>query len=77
MLGALEYLTEYPYGCVEQTTSSFLPNIVVKRMLDELKTNARACCRAAQDRGVGPSPLRLQRPDGGWGWWRHDQADPG
>ena len=26
MLGALDFLTSYPYGCTEQTLSSFLPN---------------------------------------------------
>ena len=30
LFGALDYLTSFPYGCVEQTMSSFLPNIVVK-----------------------------------------------
>ena len=29
LFGALEYLTSFPYGCVEQTMSSFLPNIMV------------------------------------------------
>ncbi|MGH9940016.1 MAG: alpha-2-macroglobulin family protein, partial [Blastocatellia bacterium] len=28
MFGALDYLTGYPYGCVEQTMSRFLPNVV-------------------------------------------------
>ena len=27
MLGALDFLTGYPYGCTEQTLSSFLPNL--------------------------------------------------
>ncbi len=29
LFGALDYLTSFPYGCVEQTMSSFLPNITV------------------------------------------------
>ena len=29
LFGALDYLTSFPYGCVEQTMSSFLPNIMV------------------------------------------------
>ena len=28
---ALDFLTSFPYGCTEQTMSSFLPNIVVSR----------------------------------------------
>ena len=29
MLGALDFLTSYPYGCTEQTLSSFVPNLLV------------------------------------------------
>ncbi|HEU5460154.1 MAG TPA: MG2 domain-containing protein, partial [Pyrinomonadaceae bacterium] len=31
LFGALDYLTTYPYGCTEQTMSSFLPNIIVSQ----------------------------------------------
>ena len=37
MLGALDFLTSYPYGCTEQTLSSFLPNLLVTRALEQLK----------------------------------------
>src|SRR5690606_19154178 len=37
LLGALDFLTSYPYGCTEQTLSSFLPNLLVTRALTELK----------------------------------------
>ncbi|HEX8026949.1 MAG TPA: alpha-2-macroglobulin family protein, partial [Vicinamibacterales bacterium] len=37
VLGALDYLTEYPYGCTEQTLSSFLPNLLVTRALTQLQ----------------------------------------
>ena len=36
MLDALPYLVDYPYGCVEQTLSRFLPAVVAKRTLGEL-----------------------------------------
>ncbi|MCU0257135.1 MAG: MG2 domain-containing protein, partial [Vicinamibacterales bacterium] len=36
MLGALDYLTGYPYGCTEQTLSSFLPNLTVMRAMSSL-----------------------------------------
>ena len=36
LFGALEYLTSFPYGCVEQTMSSFLPNIIVTKAVREL-----------------------------------------
>src|ERR1039458_1739229 len=35
LFGAMEYLTSFPYGCVEQTMSSFLPNITVLETLRE------------------------------------------
>jgi uncharacterized protein YfaS (alpha-2-macroglobulin family) len=41
IFSALEYLTTYPYGCVEQTMSSFLPNIVVAQALKELGVKSK------------------------------------
>lgn len=32
--GAMEYLISYPYGCVEQTTSKFVPAVIVRENLD-------------------------------------------
>ncbi len=35
LLGALDFLTaRIPYGCTEQTLSSFLPNLLVTRRAD-------------------------------------------
>ncbi|MBU4332967.1 MAG: hypothetical protein KKD07_00835, partial [Candidatus Omnitrophica bacterium] len=36
MLDALPYLADYPYGCVEQTMSRFLPAIIVKKTMTDL-----------------------------------------
>ena len=36
IFGALDYLTAYPYGCTEQTMSSFLPNVVVAKAMKDL-----------------------------------------
>src|SRR5439155_5720178 len=33
IFGALEFLTSFPYGCTEQTMSSFLPNVIVSQAL--------------------------------------------
>ncbi len=73
----LEYLIRCPYGCVEQTVSSFLPNLYVLQLLEA--------------RGMGDSPLskeipprvvrglarlaKLQRVEGGWGWGRWGELD--
>src|SRR5215467_13409856 len=37
LLGALDFLTGYPYGCTEQTLSSYLPSVTVARTLAQLK----------------------------------------
>ena len=78
LFGALDYLTAYPYGCTEQTMSSFLPNVVVAQALKDIKT---ASIRATNDlaskvqRGIDRL-YGFQHGDGGWGWWKDDKTDP-
>jgi uncharacterized protein YfaS (alpha-2-macroglobulin family)/tetratricopeptide (TPR) repeat protein len=36
LLDALPYLAEYPYGCVEQTMSRFLPTVIVAKTMQDL-----------------------------------------
>ena len=38
LFGALDYLTSYPYGCTEQTMSSFLPTVVVAQTLRDVES---------------------------------------
>jgi hypothetical protein len=78
LFGALDYLTSYPYGCTEQTMSSFLPNVVVTQALKQVSTTS---VRKSNDleRKVQKGRDRLyafQHSDGGWGWWKDDQTDP-
>lgn len=78
VLGALDFLTSYPYGCTEQTLSSFLPNLLVTRALTELKL-APTERLSALDRQVSAGLQRLydlQHDDGGWGWWKNDGNHP-
>jgi uncharacterized protein YfaS (alpha-2-macroglobulin family) len=78
LLGALDFLTEYPYGCTEQTLSSFLPNLLVTRALTQLKL-APTERLSALDRMVSAGVQRLgdmQHEDGGWGWWKSDANHP-
>ena len=78
LLGALDFLTGYPYGCTEQTLSSFLPNLLVTRALTELKL-APTERLSALDRQVSSGIRRLvdmQHDDGGWGWWKTDGNHP-
>ncbi len=75
---SLEYLAGYPYGCVEQTMSRFLPDIAVAEAftaagkapagkLTELPDMIRAGIKRLAD---------YQHADGGWGWWKDDDTDP-
>src|SRR4029078_6630729 len=36
MLDALPYLIDYPYGCTEQTMSSFLPAVITAKTLKDM-----------------------------------------
>ncbi|MBC8144810.1 MAG: hypothetical protein H7X80_04435, partial [bacterium] len=68
----------YPYGCVEQTMSRFLPTIVVANTLDQLNVPFDQGRRAELPRMVRAGLSRLygqQNEDGGWGWWGNDEGD--
>lgn len=70
----LAYLIQYPYGCVEQTTSAAFPQLYVDRLMnldDAKKKQMNQNIKAAIDR------LRLfQTGDGGFGYWQgEDFAD--
>jgi len=78
LFGALDYLTSYPYGCTEQTMSSFLPNVVVAQALKDVPS-ARIRATNDLDKKVQRGLDRLyayQHGDGGWGWWKDDKSDP-
>jgi uncharacterized protein YfaS (alpha-2-macroglobulin family) len=78
LFSALEYLTAFPYGCVEQTMSSFLPNITVSQAARELKLKTDVD-EAALKKKVNAGLERLysfQHEDGGWGWWQSDETHP-
>jgi uncharacterized protein YfaS (alpha-2-macroglobulin family) len=63
----LKYLLQYPYGCIEQTTSSVFPQLY----LDLVKEQGPAE-KAMVQRNVkaGIERLKLfQRPDGGFAYW--------
>ena len=79
MIGALDELIGYPYGCVEQTMSRFLPTVVVADILEELKVPFDQEKRAEMPKMVKQGVKRLktlQHDDGGWGWWEHDDTNP-
>lgn len=73
---AMEYLVNYPYGCVEQTTSRFVPAVIAK-------SNQDIFAEALKDKDIDDilqKGLRklanLQKGDGGWTWWYTGNSDP-
>jgi uncharacterized protein YfaS (alpha-2-macroglobulin family) len=73
---ALDYLTSYPWGCTEQTMSSFLPDLIVSQAVDKLgmkppfdRATLNDMIRAGLDRLYS-----FQHDDGGWGWWQDDPS---
>ncbi|HEX8547016.1 MAG TPA: MG2 domain-containing protein [Cytophagaceae bacterium] len=63
----LQYVVSYPYGCVEQTTSSVFPQLYVKELVESgdivasrLETNIKAGIQRLKT---------FQLPEGGLGYW--------
>ncbi len=73
---AIEYLLQYPYGCVEQTTSRFVPLVIAKANL-ELFADVTKDKPIDEMISKGLSRLNsLQKEDGGWTWWYSGKSDP-
>ncbi len=63
----LDYLIEYPHGCIEQTTSAVFPQLVLNQLtdLDDYK-------KSLVDKNVKAGIARLQnfqRAEGGFSYW--------
>jgi uncharacterized protein YfaS (alpha-2-macroglobulin family) len=76
LFSALDYLTTFPYGCTEQTMSSFLPNIIVVQAMQKLNLSSKIDQATLGTKiQVGLDRLKeYQHDDGGWGWWKEDQS---
>ncbi|MEJ2598883.1 MAG: Ig-like domain-containing protein [Anaerolineales bacterium] len=71
MTDGLSYLEHYPYECVEQTVSRFLPNVITTRALKSAGLSNPDLEQNLQTQ-VNTGLQRLynwQNADGGWGWW--------
>ncbi len=73
---ALDYLASYPWGCTEQTMSSFLPDVIMAHTLDQLKLKSPVDRATLNDMvKAGLEKLNgFQHDDGGWGWWPDDDS---
>lgn len=73
---AMKYLIDYPYGCVEQTTSRFVPAVIAK-----INSNLFKDALAGRDiddiikKGINRLSTQ-QQMDGGWTWWFSGKSDP-
>ena len=78
LLGPLSYLVDYPYGCVEQTTSRMLSALTVQELYSGL-----GIADAPLEKKIAKVLLKgikrlvsMQHAEGGWGWWKSDPDDP-
>ncbi len=74
LTGGLDYLKHYPYGCVEQTTSSFLPALVSRDLQQKMGLPEDPELKRIGMMGV--SRLTSQTSDYTWGWWEFGSKDP-
>ncbi|MBD3186368.1 hypothetical protein GF325_06025, partial [Candidatus Bathyarchaeota archaeon] len=73
-LDGLESMLGYPHGCVEQTLSFFLPNLLVKRHLEASHRLSASLLDTISDftvKGIVRF-MNFKHHDGGWGWWESD-----
>lgn len=77
MRDGLKYLEHYPYECVEQTVSRFLPNVMTYRALRKLGLEDKElAARLPQQVSIALQRIYTeQHYDGGWGWWLNDKSN--
>ena len=70
----IETMITYPYGCIEQTISSTMPNAVAIKFADSLdiKIDLKEANKNLSD-GVAKI-LRMQDMNGGWRYWEQDST---
>jgi len=78
LVSSLDGLVGFPYGCVEQTMSRFMPSVIVSQTLRELGLRRPELeARIPKIAADGFARLgRMQSGSGGWGWFEYDQPDP-
>jgi uncharacterized protein YfaS (alpha-2-macroglobulin family) len=77
MTDGLSFLEHYPYECVEQTVSRFLPNVISTRALKSAGLSKPDLEQNLQTQ-VNTGLQRLynwQNADGGWGWWANQLSE--
>ncbi|BCX48364.1 alpha-2-macroglobulin [Haloferula helveola] len=69
--GAIDYLLRYPYGCIEQTTSSLIPWLAVDKLRPVSPSMAKHTPEEVEEaiQGGIDRLLSMQNSDGGFGYW--------
>jgi uncharacterized protein YfaS (alpha-2-macroglobulin family) len=77
-LDGLDNLIDYPYGCIEQTMSRFLPAVMVKHATRHgpvaLQPNVARKLPDILDKGL-TRVYSHQHADGSWGWFEKDSRN--
>lgn len=78
LLDSIEDLVQFPYGCVEQTISRFVPAAVAQQLLRETNTlDPELGSKIEEVTRQSLGRLReMQASDGGWGWFPSEGAQP-
>jgi len=79
LIDTLAYLIRYPYGCTEQTISSFLPSLAFMELRKDIVLNAEEEAVFAEIPDITQAALKklysYQNYQGAWGWWKGGQTD--
>ncbi|MDC0714676.1 MG2 domain-containing protein [Stigmatella sp. ncwal1] len=66
----LSYLVRYPYGCIEQTTSSTRPLLFVSQLIDNVDPSLTGDKKVEDMVMAGINRvISMQTPSGGFGYW--------
>ena len=74
VVGALDPLIQYPYGCIEQTMTRFLPAVAARRALGKLPPRGGKDLDAVIASGL-LRIARLEDGSGSWAWWRNGRRN--
>lgn len=76
LIPASKYLIDYPYGCIEQTTSRLIPTIIASENKELFKDIIKDKDLTAMVKEGMKRLKDLQNPNGGWSWYAGSTADP-
>lgn len=73
--GAVKYVFDYPYGCMEQQSSRVLPLIIFEDSIDAFSLESKVSDVRACVRSIFKEWKSAQHKNGAFGYWPESQAD--